>query len=119
MAELPHDPVERQKLALIAELHQNLLNYRNAQRGWESADASRDITMGMRSTRTILTYLIRLKRVRALVDTVLGSWIEPRVKQTLPKTGPRKVKTPSQAHQLQGVLVYYFTYVENNSLPGR
>ncbi len=111
MAELPRDPVERQKLTLIVELHQSLLNYRNAQRGWASADASQDVTLDDALKTHYPDIPHQAATGKTYIDTVLESWIEPRVKLALEKLDPRKVKTPSQAHQLQGVLAYYFTYV--------
>ena len=111
MAELPRDPVERQKLTLIVELHQSLLNYRNAQRGWASADASQDVTLDDALKTHYPDIPHQAATGKTYIDTVLESWIEPRVKLALEKLDPRKVKTPSHAHQLQGILAYYFTYV--------
>lgn len=111
MAELPRDPVERQKLTLIVELHQSLLNYRNAQRGWASADASQDVTINDALKTHYPDIPHQAATGKTNIEIVLESWIEPRVKLALEKLDPRKVKTPSQAHQLQGVLAYYFTYV--------
>ena len=106
MAELPRDPVERQKLTLIVELHQSLANYRNAQRGWASADASQDVTLDDALKTHYPDIPHQAATGKTYIDTVLESWIEPRVKLALEKLDPRKVKTPYQAHQLQGVVAY-------------
>jgi hypothetical protein len=114
MADLPRDPTERQKLALLSDLHQQLLSYRSARLARAPANADDGIVV----PDALHAFYPDLPRHalagKLLADVIVEEWIEPKVCQALVKLDPRKVKTATQAHMLQGALAYYFTYVREN-----
>ena len=119
MTGLPRDPTERHKLTLLADLHRQLLSYRDAERGQYIAGTNSDVTISEELTTCYPDLPCQATLGKTLAETIIEEWLQPRVRQTLEKFDPRRIKTPTQAHRLQGVLAYYFTYVQEHLSAGQ
>lgn len=112
MVTLPRDSAERHKLALLSDLHRQLLSYRNAERGQNTADTNSDLTLSEELCAYYPEFPYQAAPGKTLAETVTEGWLEPKVHHALSSLDPRKTRTPTQAHRLQAVLAYYYTYIK-------
>lgn len=113
MTGLPRDSTERTKLELLSEFHRQLL----------SCLSSEDTCVGLTIPEALYTYYPELPRHavlgKTLAETVIEKWIDPKAREKLRKLDPRKIRTATQARNLQGVLAYYYTYVQEHLSAGQ
>ncbi|MCL5998691.1 MAG: hypothetical protein M1546_21925 [Chloroflexi bacterium] len=119
MTSLPRDSTERHKLALLSDLHGQLLSYRNAERGHNTADANSDLIVSEELCAIYPELPCQAAPGKTLAETVTEEWLEPRIRQTINNLDPRKIKTSTQAHKLQAVLAYYYTYIKEHLSAGQ